>query len=124
MGLANNEEIYPNQPLSNVACEARFPGDLQVECERVKFWDRIRDQYPQIEVPKVAQGEALALQGYRFRTPEPDRSVTVALNSLSYSEAKYRGHRLFIEEYLRLAAIFHELFPRVQQLSRFGWRYI
>jgi uncharacterized protein (TIGR04255 family) len=124
MGLADNETIYPNQPLSNVACEARFPGELQIECERFKFWDRIRDQYPQIEVPMATEGEALALRGYRFLTSEPDRSVTVALHSISYSEAKYRGHTLFIKEFLRLAGIFHELFPRVQKLTRLGWRYI
>jgi len=99
-----DDEVYPNSPLSDVACEARFPGEMRVECERYRFWDEIREQYPHIMVPHALEGQAPALQHYRFKSDDA-RCVSVALNSLAYSEAKYRGHKLFIAEFLRLVDI-------------------
>lgn len=124
MGNFDDGEIYPNQPLTDVACEVRFAGEMQVECERHLFWDRIRDEYPKILVPKVQDGGFPALQHYKFRSADSGRTVSVALNSLAFSEAKYSGHHSFIGEFNRLVALFHDAFPRLGSISRVGWRYI
>ena len=42
LDLFDDNEVYPNQPLSDVACEVRFKGEMQVECERHLFWEAIR----------------------------------------------------------------------------------
>lgn len=118
-----DDEVYPNSPLSDVACEARFPGDMRVECDRHLFWDQVRDQYPKIMVPQAFEGKAPALQHYRFKSDDA-RTVSVALNSLAYSEAKYRGHKLFIAEFLRLAELFASTYPTILGPTRVGWRYI
>jgi len=124
MGKFDDDETYPNQPLSDVACEVRFAGEMQVECERHRFWNRIRSEYPSILVPQIENGQYVALKHYKFQNAEGNRSVAVALNSLAYSDTKYPGHRAFISEFARLAGIFHDTFPDIRQINRIGWRYI
>jgi uncharacterized protein (TIGR04255 family) len=120
----NDEEIYPNSPLSDVACEIRFPGEMQVECRRHLFWDQIRNDYPKIMVPHAQEGQAPALQHYRFRSEDGQRTVLVALNSLSYSETQYRGHTAFISEFSKLISIFSKTYPQIGPPKRVGWRYM
>jgi uncharacterized protein (TIGR04255 family) len=124
MGQFDDNEIYPNQPLSDVACEVRFKGEMAVECQRHLFWNKIRTDYPDILVPQIQEGQAVALQHYRFRNSVSTRTVLVALNSLAFSETKYSGHKSFIAEFERLATIFHATFPDISQISRVGWRYV
>jgi uncharacterized protein (TIGR04255 family) len=119
-----DDEIYPNQPLSDVAAEVRFKGEMQVECQRHLFWERIRSDYPDILVPYAQEGHAIALQHYKFRNPANGRTVAVALNSLVFSEAKYSGHKSFIAEFARLIQIFRQLYPNIGPITRVGWRYI
>jgi len=119
-----DDEIYPNQPLVDVACEVRFPGEMAVECELNKFWDRIREQYSDIFVPPAKEGQPVALQHYRFCTGEPRRTVSVALNSIAYSENQYRGHKLFMKEFLRVLAEFRKCFRAIDHVNRIGWRYV
>ena len=120
----NDEEIYPNQPLSDVASEIRFKGEMRVECERHLFWEEIRKEYPDILVPYFEQGQPAALQHYKFRNPDSGRTVAVALNSLVFSEANYSGHKSFIGEFGRLIALFRSVYPELGLISRVGWRYI
>lgn len=120
----DDDEIYPNQPLSDVACEVRFKGEMQVECQRYLFWDKIRGEYPDILVPQLQDGQAVALQHYKFRDPASNRSVAVALNSLAFSEMKYSGHKSFIAEFDRLVTIFHATYPSIGKITRVGWRYV
>jgi uncharacterized protein (TIGR04255 family) len=117
-------EIYPNSPLTDVVCEIRFPGELEVECNRHVFWDKIREHYPHILVPQAELGKPLALTHYRFRDEAGNRHVSVALNSLAFSESKYSGHVNYIQEFARVADIFHKCFPKIDRVSRIGWRYI
>lgn len=97
---------------------------MAVECQRYLFWEKIRDEYPDIYVPFAKEGHAFALQHYKFRNEEKSRTVSVALNSLGYSEPKYTGHKSFIEEFSRLAELFAETYPRIRHITRIGWRYI
>lgn len=120
----DHDELYPNQPLSDVACEVRFPGEMRVECDRGVFWDQIRSDYPQILVPLAKEGQPPALQHYRFRNEDNNRTVSVALNSLVYSEKRYRGHKLFIGEFVRLVRLFRATYPKINKPNRMGWRYI
>jgi uncharacterized protein (TIGR04255 family) len=124
MGQFDDDEVYPNQPLSDVACEVRFKGEMQVECERYRFWDDIREAYPDILVPQIQTGQFVALQHYRFSDSSANRSVLVALNSIVFSERKYSGHKAFIAEFTRLIGIFCRLYPKLGNITRIGWRYI
>jgi uncharacterized protein (TIGR04255 family) len=123
MTVGRDDEIYPNSPLVDVACEIRFAGELAIETQRHLFWERIRDQYPEIRVPYLQPGQAPALQHYRFCNSDGG-VVAVALNSLAFSESKYSGHAKFIGEFERLARIFSECYPAIDKLNRVGWRYM
>ncbi len=120
----DDPEIYPNSPLDDVACEIRFPGEMAVECNRHLFWEQIREEYPQIRVPKVDADAAPALQHYRFCSASGTRRVAVALNSLGYSDTKYPGHEAFLIEMQRITDIFRQVFPGIRLVNRVGWRYI
>jgi uncharacterized protein (TIGR04255 family) len=117
-------EVYPNSPLTDVVCEIRFPGELEVECNRHIFWEQIRADYPSILVPYAEPGKSPALSHYRFRHTDGNRHVSVALNSLAFSETKYSGHVSYIDEFARIADIFHKCFPKIDKVNRIGWRYI
>jgi uncharacterized protein (TIGR04255 family) len=124
MGKGRDNEVYPNSPLIDVTCEIRFPGELQVECDRHTFWNKIRKTYPDVLVPQAKDGQAAALQHYRFRSVDQSRIVSVAMNSLAFSESKYSGHAKFLGEFGRLARLFHACFPKIDKVNRFGWRYV
>lgn len=124
MGQYEDGELYPNQPLSDVSSEIRFRGEMQVECQRHLFWNKIRADYPDILVPQVQGGQAVALQHYKFRNPDNGRTVSVALNSIAFSEARYTGHDSFTAEFGRLVDIFCALYPNLGSITRVGWRYI
>ena len=124
MSKFSDTEVYPNSPLVNVACEIRFPGELEVECNRHQFWEEIRDDYPHIFVPNVVADSPPALQHYRFLSISKNRRVSVALNSLAFSDDKYDGHVSFTKEFCRIADIFREKFAKIDRVTRIGWRYI
>ena len=124
MTAFSDSEIYPNAPLEDVVCELRFPGEMEVECNRHLFWNAIRDEYPQILVPHAIPDKAPALQHYRFVSANNARKISVALNSLAFSDTEYGGHEEFCSEFFRIVEIFIKTFGRVEKLSRAGWRYI
>ena len=125
MSAGQDEEVYPNSPLVDVVCEIRFPGEMQVECDRHVFWNRIRDRYPHIMVPRVQEGQALALQHYRLQSQDRKRTISIAINSLAFSETTpYSGHVAFMQEFSDLANLFHQCYPGISTVKRVGWRYI
>ena len=112
-------EVYPNSPLVEVVCEVRFPGELAIECRRDEFYEKIRDRYPTILVPKVGDG----LAPYRFENEGRTAEIMLAINRFSFHEKKYSGHKEFIKEFVRLAKTLGEIYA-VKKLNRLGWRYI
>jgi len=121
--MTYKEELYPNQPLKEVIFEIRFPGELRVECERHLFWEKIRNDYPDVLVPRPLPDQAKALMPYRFRKSDNSMSVQVCMRSLAISAKKYPGFKEFSKEVLRIYEIFGSTF-RIDKLNRIGWRYI
>lgn len=116
-------EVYPNSPLVEVVCEIRFPGELSIECRKDEFYAKIRDKYPNILVPQVKPGQALALDPYRFENDKKPAGIMLALNRFSFYDKEYNGHEKFIKEFLRLAKILCQTYS-LNKLNRLGWRYI
>jgi uncharacterized protein (TIGR04255 family) len=115
---------YPNAPLTEVACEIRFPGEIAVESSRELFWDKVRDEYPTIKVPNAQPGVAPAVQHYRYQHVGGTKSIAVALNSLALSETKYTTHKPLLKEFERLHGLFAKCYPKIKTMNRVGWRYI
>lgn len=121
--MANKNEIYKNTPLVETVFEIRFSGEPAVECNRDKFYDKLRDVYPKVSVPKALQGTALALQPYSFDDNDGNSGVRTSINSMAVYTKQYKSFPKFKEETMRVFSIFGELFT-IQKLNRTGLRYI
>lgn len=119
----HKNELYPNSPLGEVVVEVRFDGEISVETKRDLFFDKIRGQYPTVWVPKAVQGGFPALQAYQFEKPDRKSGVGLALNRLSYYEREYRGHEVFVAEFMRLTGYLQSLYG-IKKLNRIGWLYV
>ncbi|MFW2371865.1 MAG: TIGR04255 family protein [Gammaproteobacteria bacterium] len=115
--------VYPNQPLVDVVFEVRFPGEVRVECERHLFWEKIRDDYPNVLVPQQTPEKPLALMPYKFRKADGSMTVMVCMNSFAVSATIYPGFDEFSREVLKIYKLFGETFE-IKKLNRVGWRYI
>lgn len=118
------DKQYPNAPLTEVACEVRFPGEIAVESSRELFWNEVREQYPTIRVPNAQPGVAPAVQHYRYQHLDGSRSLAVALNSLALSETKYSTHQPLLKEFENVHRVFSKCYPRITTINRIGWRYV
>jgi len=114
---------HPNSPLAEVDFEIRFPGETAIECRRHEIQERIRDRYPRLLVPKVQEGEALAIQPYRFEASDENSGVIVALNRFGFYSRRYESYQSFKSECLQLLKVFLNVFS-LRELNRVGLRYI
>jgi uncharacterized protein (TIGR04255 family) len=106
-----------------VVCEIRFPWNLAVDCRRHEFHQAIRDPYRAIYAPDAEPGPPLVTRPYRFENPDTAAGVMVAVDKFAYYEQRYESHKKFTAEFLRLTAVFSEIFG-LDTLDRVGWRYI
>ncbi|MHC4394668.1 MAG: TIGR04255 family protein [Planctomycetota bacterium] len=116
-------EVYPNQPLIEVVCEARFPADMAIECRKDLFHAKIKNKYSEILVPKVQVGKVMPFEVYRFEKKDCSVGIMLAINKFSFYEKKYKGHKKFIREFMRLARLLGETYS-ISKINRLGWRYI
>lgn len=121
--MNKKNEIYPNAPLAEVIFEIRFPGVPAIECNRDKFYNKVKRNYPKVMVPKSSEGKALALQPYSFEREDSTIGIRLAINKISVFCKEYEGFKLFKKEVIRIFSIFGELF-KVEKLNRTGLRYI
>jgi uncharacterized protein (TIGR04255 family) len=117
------DELYPNSPLREVVFEIRFPGEPAIECHRDQLFDRVRGEFPNVLVPKLQPGQAVALVPYHFQSEDGLRSFMTALNLCAYRTSAYVGFSAFKGEVLKWMGLFRELFP-IDRMNRTGLRYI
>jgi len=117
------KEIYPNQPLVEVVFEIRFPGEPIIECKRGEFYDKIRENYPNVLVPQLKAGAFPALVPYRFERSDGAAGTMVAIDKFSYYSRKYPGYDNFKKEFFQLLSEFNKL-CNLNKLNRVGWRYV
>ena len=121
--MSNKNEIYKNAPLVETIFEIKFSGEPAIECNRDKFYNKIRHLCPKVLVPKASEGIALALQPYAFESEDGNNGVKLSINTMAVYCRKYEGFGLFKKETMRVFSIFRELF-KIQKLNRTGLRYI
>jgi len=121
--MRNKNEIYKNPPLVETIFEIRFPRELTIECNRDKFYEKIRNVYPKILVPRLSTGGATALEPYRFERNDGSYGIFLAINKVAVYCKKYESFKSFKTEVMRVFSIFGELF-KVEKLNRTGLRYI
>ena len=121
--MGKKNDLYINAPLIETVFEIRFPGNPTIECNRDKFYNKIKNRYPSVFVPKVSEGKAIALEPYQFDSVDKTQGVLVALNKLALSCKKYEGFIQFKKEVMRVFSIFGKLYP-IHKLNRIGLRYV
>lgn len=119
------EPPYPNAPVQEVIFEIRFPGEPAIECKRDLFFERVRQEFPEVHVPTLQPGEkqAIALMPYHFKSPDRSRSILTALNLFAFASSRYPGFHAFRAEASSWLKKFAELF-KIDRLTRTGLRYI
>lgn len=113
---------YPNSPLQGVIFEIRFPGEPAIECHRDGFFEDAREEFPQVFVPTLKAGTAVALSPYRFQRSDQSASLLTALNLFAYQTSVYPGFPRFSHEVLKWVRAFGKRF-KIDRLTRTGLRY-
>jgi len=121
--MSKENEVYKNAPLVETVFEIRFPEEPAVECNRDRFYEKIRSVYSRVLVPKSIEGRAMAIEPYKFEREDRTCLIMVSINKLAFSCKKYEGFETFKKETTRLFSIFGELF-KIKKLKRTGLRYI
>ena len=121
--MGNKNDRYKNAPLVETVFEIRFPEEPAIECNRDKFYKKIRDVYSKVLIPKSFEGRAIALEPYKFEREDGTNGIMFSINKMAVYCKKYEGFELFKKETMRIFSIFGELF-KIQKLNRTGLRYI
>ena len=121
--MTTKAEVYKNTPLEETVFEMQFPGNPSVECKRDKFYEKIKNLYPNILVPRVDGKKALALEPYRFQHINGLSGIMVAINKIAFYCKDYKSFKIFKKEVLRIFNIFNQLF-KITNINRIGLRYV
>jgi len=116
-------ELYKNAPLVEAVFEIRFPPELSIETKRDEFYNRIKMEFPEINLPLVSDQEPYALKTYLFRDKKREKGVAYSVNKFSYYCYKYYGFAKFKEESLKYLTMFCKHF-NINSLDRTGLRYV
>jgi uncharacterized protein (TIGR04255 family) len=109
-------------PLAEATAEIRFPGDARVEAWRGELQQQVRKDFPLLFVPFAKEGEAPALQHYRFQCEDSSMTLSLAVNSLAFSTRVYPGWAAFRARILGYWSLLNgAISPR--RLTRIGLRY-
>ena len=121
--MAIKDEVYENAPLKETVFEIRFPGNPAVECKKDKFYEKIKNLYPDVLVPRISDKKAPALEPYRFQHINGLCGIMVAINKIAFYCKDYKGFKIFKKEVLRIFTIFNQLF-KITNINRVGLRYV
>lgn len=113
---------YPNQQLQSVSLETYFPGRLRVLSALGEVQDAVEAEFPNLFVPNVQPGEAVALRPFQLRDAVQKKSLAIAVNQATFVSFDYPGYEAFAAEGVRLLAVaLGAIGPR--QLNRVVFRY-
>jgi len=112
---------YKNSLLIGAIDKIRFPAELSIECQRDKFYEKTRNDYPQILVP-IVMGESHSLKSYEFRGSEGKKIIRCSINTFSIHTNKYEGFAIFKQDCLKYTQLFTKVYG-ITSLKRTSLRY-
>ncbi len=113
---------YPNQQLRSVSIETFFRGRLDAAARMGDVQREVEARLPDLFVPHVRHGEAVALRPYQLRDEEGTRSLALSFNQATFVAFEYPGHEAFIAEGLEMLRVTLGLMG-VEELTRIAYRY-
>ena len=115
-------ERLPNSPLSQVACEVRFPGHFSVIEGLAKFQASVEQEFPTLYVPRVQSGDAPALRASSLAAADDLERINVAIHLFAFVSRKYSVFAAYRARFLELFGKFQAIY-RPPRFTRFGLRY-
>jgi uncharacterized protein (TIGR04255 family) len=125
-----------NPPLNEVVCQVKFPPVLRIGKESPSdLQEKVRERFPQLEVEQAVQVQVpgIGSQGaptvhspapvYRFKSPEGETSISLAIDFLAVSTTHYSHWDSFLED-LRFAWAAVQAVYKPPYLTRVGLRYV
>lgn len=113
---------YPNQQLRSVSLETYFPGRLNVSAVLGQIQESVEERLPNLYVPNVIPGEAVALRPIQLRDTDLSRSLAIATNQATYVAFQYPGFDAFAQEAIPiLSDTLRAIGPK--KLNRVVYRY-
>lgn len=113
---------YPKQQLRSVSLETFFPGRFSALAGLDRVQDRIRGDLPNLFVPNVEAGQAIAIRPYQFRDDRQIESLAIAINQATYISFHYPGYEAFAPRALGVLGVFYEECG-IESLDRVVYRY-
>lgn len=113
---------YPNQQLRSVSLETYFPGRMRVFGVLGDIQAAVEHSFPNLFVPNMQPGEALALRPFQLRDTSQARSLAIAVNQVTFVSFAYPGYDSFSAEAVPLIRTALDMIePRI--MSRVVYRY-
>lgn len=89
---------YPNQQLGAVSLETFFPGSLRAVNRFELVQDAFAQDFPNLFVPKVEDGEPIAMRPLQLTSADRGKVIALAVNQATFVEREYGGHETFLDE--------------------------
>ncbi len=80
--MSSESEIYINSPLIETVFEITFPAEPAIECNRDKFYEKIRKVYSKILISSPNVGTFVAQSPYRFEREDGAGGVIMSINKM------------------------------------------
>lgn len=117
------DEVFPVNPLREVAFEIRFPTNFRVLPDIYVAQRQFKSEYPLATREEGFLPTGAAVTNYQFSTPGKDRVIKIWEDRFAIIFPKYDTFESFKKEVLERTNLFCEEF-QIDQLSRVGLRYV
>ncbi|BCA55333.1 hypothetical protein W02_24730 [Nitrospira sp. KM1] len=117
------DEVFPFNPLKQVAFEIRYPFNLQVQRDLCVVQKKLKDTYPKFQKDEIELIEGSLAKLYTFWNVEGTRSIRIGEDRLIILFTKYETFELFQAEALQLTKEVCNLFE-ITHCQRVGLRYV
>jgi len=117
------DEVFPYNPLREVAFEIRFPMNLRVMPGVWKVQEELESEYPQLQREETQLLNTVASTSYVFTNPEQGRAARVGEDRFAIIFTQYENFEAFSSEIIKRAQRFCEMFS-VERFTRVGLRYV
>lgn len=116
-------KLYKNPPLVESVFEMRFLPQLTIECRKDEYYNQIREEFPEVNLPLADSPEPYPMRNYLFRDAKREKGIQFSINKCSFHRYKYLGFSEFKEQALKYLSLFAGRF-KIETLHRTGLRYV
>ena len=117
------DEVFPNNPITEVAFEIRFPTNLRIIPRIYEVQEWLGLDYSKINREEITGPGTPTVITYQFSNPKLEKSVKIWEERFAVIYSKYDSFESFKAECLERSVAFFYMF-RIERLMRVGLRYV